>query len=49
MIGHSYFLVQNDNQLKMKLDYEIKPILKEYLKDGILLDSAAVHIDNLKV
>ena len=49
MIGHSYFLVQDDNQLKMKLDYEIKPILKEYLKDGILLDSAEVHIDNLKV
>ncbi|MDY6460035.1 AAA family ATPase [Acinetobacter faecalis] len=49
MIGHSYFLVQDDNQLRMKLDYEIKPILKEYLKDGILLDSAEVHIDNLKV
>ena len=49
MIGHCYFLVQDDNQLRMKLDYEIKPILKEYLKDGILLDSAEVHIDNLKV
>ena len=27
----------------------ISPILKEYLKDGILLESAAVHIENLKV
>ena len=33
MIGHSYFLVQDDNKLKIKLDYEIKPILKEYLKN----------------
>ncbi|AUX89188.1 AAA family ATPase [Acinetobacter lwoffii] len=49
MIGHSYFLVQDDNKLKIKLDYEIKPILKEYLKDGILLESAAAHIENLKV
>ena len=49
MIGHSYFLAQDDNQLKMKLDYEIKPILREYVKDGILIESAATHIENLKV
>ncbi len=49
MIGHSYFLVQDDNQLKMKLDYEIKPILREYVKDGILNESAITDIDNLKV
>ena len=49
MIGHSYFLTNDENELKVKLDFEIKPILKEYLKDGILLESAAVHIENLKV
>ena len=49
MIGHSYFLVQDDNKLKIKLDYEIKPILKEYLKDGILLESASEKIEKLKV
>ena len=49
MIGHSYFLVQDDNKLKIKLDYEIKPILKEYLKDGILLESASEIIKDLKV
>lgn len=49
MIGHSYFLAQDENKLRIKLDYEIKSILKEYLKDGILLESAAVHIENLKV
>ncbi len=36
MIGHSYFLVQNDNELQTKLEYEIKPLLREYVKDGIL-------------
>ena len=33
MIGHSYFL--NDD-LKMAFEYEIKPILYEYVKDGVL-------------
>lgn len=39
-IGHSYFIAENENDLKIKLKYEVKPILKEYLKDGILLESA---------
>lgn len=34
-IGHSYFLATTENELKIKLDYEIKPILREYLRDGI--------------
>ena len=39
-IGHSYFIAENEAELKIKLQYEVKPILKEYLKDGILLESA---------
>lgn len=35
-LGHSYFLVKSEDELKLKLNYEIKPLLKEYLKDGIL-------------
>jgi MoxR-like ATPase len=35
-IGHSYFLAQTLKELELKLEYEIKPILREYLKDGIL-------------
>ena len=35
-LGHSYFLAETENELKLKLDYEIKPLLREYLKDGIL-------------
>lgn len=51
MIGHSYFLVEDEHEveLKVKLEYEIKPILKEYLKDGILLESALEKIEKLKV
>jgi 5-methylcytosine-specific restriction endonuclease McrBC GTP-binding regulatory subunit McrB len=51
-LGHSYFITKEDiseanglteeDQLKMKLKFEIVPILKEYLKDGILLESDTV-------
>jgi len=36
MIGHSYFL--KGNNLELALEYEIKPILQEYRKDGVLVD-----------
>jgi len=36
-IGHSYFIMNNNRDIRLK--YEIKPILKEYLKDGVLKDS----------
>ena len=36
MIGHSYFMAQNSEELQNKLEYEIKPLLLEYFKDGIL-------------
>ena len=46
-LGHSYFLVESEQQLKLKLKYEIKPLLNEYVKDGILSDSALDVIKNL--
>lgn len=36
MIGHSYFMAKSKNFLKMNLEYEIIPLLKEYEKDGII-------------
>ena len=36
MIGHSYFMAQNFEELQNKLEYDIKPLLLEYFKDGIL-------------
>lgn len=37
MVGHSYFLGEDIDKLRLKLDYEIIPLIKEYIKDGILL------------
>ncbi|WP_367110168.1 AAA family ATPase [uncultured Psychrobacter sp.] len=56
-IGHSYFIPSDkettedefDVELRQKLKYEIKPILYEYIKDGILLDSAKEVVKNLHV
>lgn len=47
-IGHSYFICEVE-QLKQRLEFEIKPILREYLKDGILLASAEELIETLSV
>lgn len=49
MIGHSYFLTNDDNELKTKLEFEIKPILREYLKDGIFFEIATEKIEALNV
>jgi len=54
-IGHSYFICKNEDGsdkvkaeaepiLKMKMCYEVIPILKEYIKDGILLDNEEVKL-----
>ncbi|TXJ44688.1 AAA family ATPase [Brachyspira pilosicoli] len=40
MIGHSYFMAKDIEELNIKLNYEIKPLLLEYLKDGILQNSS---------
>lgn len=36
MVGHSYFMAEDDEDLKLKVQYEIIPLIKEYIKDGIL-------------
>ena len=36
MVGHSYFVVQGDDELSLKLEYEIIPLLEDYRKDGLL-------------
>lgn len=56
-LGHSYFLPSQKDiseedfykELSIKLKYEIKPILYEYIKDGVLLDSAREVVKNLDV
>lgn len=46
-LGHSYFLAKSEEELSIKLKYEIQPLLNEYVKDGILSEDAKIIIDNL--
>lgn len=43
-IGHSYFMGEEAN-LKMRMKYEVLPIIQEYLKDGIFKEEARVKIE----
>lgn len=36
MVGHSYFMTDDIEVLKQKIKYEVIPLVKEYIKDGIL-------------
>lgn len=38
MIGHSYFLSNSEEELSMKMEYEVIPLISEYIRDGILED-----------
>ena len=51
MIGHSYFMAKSKEELQLKLDYEIKPLLYEYVKDGVLFMSSEdiIKIKDLSV
>lgn len=48
-LGSSYFLNLSDgSNIKYRYKYEIKPILSEYLHDGILKDSAREKIEEIE-
>lgn len=34
--GHSYFMADDEEELKLKIEYEVIPLIKEYINDGIL-------------
>ena len=36
MIGHSYFLAKDESELKDKVEFEIIPLINEYINDGLL-------------
>lgn len=50
-IGHSYFIDKSEEggSMDIRLEYEIKPILLEYVKDGILKENAKDMIENLSI
>lgn len=39
--GHSYFLAQDDEELKRRFKYELLPLLDEYLREGMVASFAA--------
>ena len=47
-VGHSYFLVKDDDALRDKMLFQVVPILKEYLRDGVLNEDARAKIDDIK-
>ena len=47
MLGHSYFIGEPEI-LKNKLKYQVIPLLKEYISDGVLNEKAQVKIDELE-
>lgn len=36
MVGHSYFMAESEEELHDKVEYEILPLISEYINDGIL-------------
>ncbi|MBP8792917.1 MAG: AAA family ATPase [Lutibacter sp.] len=52
-LGHSYFILkegtedEQSEELQMRLNYEIVPILNEYVKDGLLLETAKDKIKEI--
>lgn len=36
MVGHSYFMSDSEEELKDKMEYEVLPLIAEYINDGIL-------------
>lgn len=43
-LGHSYFIEKERATMEMRLKYEIKPILLEYIKDGVLKEEARPYV-----
>ena len=36
MVGHSYFMAKTEDDLRDKIEYEVLPLINEYINDGIL-------------
>ena len=40
MPGHSYFMANSRDELDLKWEYEVLPLLREYKKDGLISHNA---------
>ena len=43
MVGHSYFMAESLDDLELKWNYEVIPLLEEYKKDGLLKHSVKIE------
>lgn len=48
-IGHTYFMAKSRQHLSLNLTHQIIPILREYVKDGVLRPEATAKFDELEV
>lgn len=48
MVGHSYFMTEKEDELKLKIQYEVIPLLKEYCNDGLLTCSQEILSEHIK-
>ncbi|MCL2453629.1 MAG: AAA family ATPase, partial [Alphaproteobacteria bacterium] len=46
-VGHTYFMVKARPQLRTRIRYQVLPLLREYLADGVFLADAEADIDGL--
>ena len=46
--GHSYFLMEDDDARSFRWHHEIRPLLMEYVRDGVLKKSALERIDSIE-
>jgi len=48
MVGHSYFMAKDEETYRFNLKYKIKPLLEEYLRDGILVEKGTEVKDAIR-
>jgi MoxR-like ATPase len=46
--GHSYFLAQDRDDLKRRMKYQVGPLLREYVADGVLKTEAIQRIEEIE-
>ncbi|MCI5776546.1 MAG: AAA family ATPase, partial [Bacteroidales bacterium] len=46
-IGHSYFIMKDEDEVRNRMEFEILPLLQEYVRDGVLTYEAQEKIDDL--
>lgn len=48
MVGHSYFMARDEETYRFNLKYKIRPLLEEYLRDGILVEKGTEVRDAIR-